>query len=123
MLSEKIIQREISNGLSAVCAWCEHHWATLREGATPGCQQADCGGPLKGLAFPRYKGPRPHLATYCFICGKDADMGVEFAARGSVGCCQAHEHTLRQMISQRRDGRAVVVNERLVPVVGSPAKT
>jgi hypothetical protein len=119
MLSEMIIKREIANGMSAVCAWCEHHWSALKEGRTPGCQQHDCGGPLKGLAFPRYKGPRPHLASYCFICGTDADMAVEFTGRGSVGCCKGHESSLRKMIA--RDGQAVVVNERLVPVVSTPA--
>jgi hypothetical protein len=118
MLNEKIIKLEIENGLSAVCAWCEHHWATLREGATPGCQQKDCGGPIKGRAFPFYKGPRPNLASYCFICGQDADLSVEFSGRGHVGCCAIHEVQLRKMLS--RSGHPVVVRERIVPVVAAP---
>jgi hypothetical protein len=115
MLNEKLIQREIDHGLSAVCAWCEHHWATLREGATPGCQQVGCGGPGTGRAFPRYRGPRPILATYCYICGQDADLAVEMGGQGAVGCCADHEALMRRMLS--RDGRPVVVREHLVQVV------
>lgn len=115
MLSEVVIQREIDNGMSAVCAWCEHHWATLKDGATPGCQQADCGGPMRGKAFPRYKGPRPNLASYCFICGQESDLSVEFSGGGHIGCCAPHEVQLRRMLS--RSGKPVVVRERIVPVV------
>lgn len=118
MLSETMVKKQIDGGVSAVCAWCEHYWVRLRDGGTPGCQQPDCGGPLSGKAFPRYKGPRPHLASYCFVCGTEADMAVEFTGRGSVGCCTGHESLLRKMIA--RDGQSVVVKERLVPVVGTP---
>jgi hypothetical protein len=117
MLSEKLIQREIDSGLSAVCAWCEHHWATLRDGTTPGCQQTDCGGPLKGRAFPRYKGPRADLASYCFICGKDADMAVQIDGKGFIGCCDSHKTLMMETF--KRKGGAVVVKERVVPLVRS----
>jgi hypothetical protein len=115
MLSEKLIQREIDHGLSAVCAWCEHHWVTLREGATPGCQQTECGGPMKDRAFPLYKGPRPHLASYCYICGVEADMAVGIGGKGTVGCCDAHQSLMRRMLS--RSGDPIVVKEHLVQVV------
>jgi len=115
-LTEALAQREIETGLSAVCAWCTHYWEAREQaaGRPCACAVADCGGPAAGRAFPRYRGPRPHLATYCFICGQPAVFGVTFhgASGGSLGCCRKHEPQLRQILARR--GMRVVVNERLV---------
>lgn len=125
MLNEFQVRREIEDtGLSAVCAWCERYWeAKARaEGHAFGCGVGGCGGPGVGGAFHLYKGPRPNKASYCYVCGAEADLAVEFhgAAGGLVGCCKAHEQTLRIMLS--RTGKPVVVNERLVPVIQTKAE-
>jgi hypothetical protein len=122
MLTEAMVQREIDTGLSAVCAWCLHYWeARGRAKGTPfACGAGGCGGPSQGRAFPRYNGPRPNKASYCFICGRDADMAVEFHAPdagGMVGCCAAHERMLKMVLANRR--AQLVVKERLVPVIGA----
>jgi hypothetical protein len=122
MLTEAQVQREIDTGLSAVCAWCLHYWEAKgrAHGAPFACGAGGCGGPSQGRAFPRYSGPRPHKASYCFICGRDADMAVEFhqpEAGGMVGCCKAHERMLKMVLANRR--AQLVVREQLVPVIAA----
>lgn len=116
MLTAEMAQREIDAGLAAVCAWCEHHWNVKQGQLRPGCQQAECGGPMVGRAFPLYRGPRPDKAAYCYVCGRESDMAVGFGSGGVIGCCENHEGMLRQMLA--RSSRKLVVRERVVPVLG-----
>ena len=120
MLDSAAVQKEIDTGLSAVCSWCTHYWdARARDGKAVRCSIAGCGGPGKGMAFPRYSGPRSNLASYCFVCGAEAQMAVEFhgSGGGMVGCCNEHEPLLRRILANQKP---LVVRERLVPVL-SPA--
>jgi len=125
MLTEVEVQREIEAGLSAVCAWCTHYWAAKAQMPLGmcGCGRVDCGGPIAGRAFPQYSGPRANKAAYCFVCGGEAQMAVEFhqeGAGGMVGCCADHERVLKGLLADRR--KKIVVRERLVPVIGVKAE-
>lgn len=120
MLTEAMVQKEIDTGLSAVCAWCTRYWEARgrAHGTAFACGVGGCGGPGQGRAFPKYAGPRPNKASYCFICGREADMAVEFHGQqgGMVGCCAKHERMLR-MVLANRPGTPMRVNERLVPAI------
>lgn len=121
MIDEKVAQAEIEVGLSAVCAWCEHFHNGRRDGMVS-CGK-NCGGPSVGMSFPEYKGPMDgRFATFCFICGKEADSAIEIGGR-MVGVCNRKGpggetcFDKFKILIQRIPNRKVVVKERVVPVV------
>ncbi len=74
-------QELMSTGLVFVCATCSRY-------EDSGCNE-ECGGPLKGLAYPRYDGPVT-LANWCYVCGDEADAALVPNGAGPVGCCRKH---------------------------------
>lgn len=119
MIDGKLAKREMSTGLTAICAWCEHYHNSKRDG-TVGCEQ-DCGGPMAGRAFPQYKGPmETMLQSFCYICGKEPSGGIMIGGR-MLGICETlgpNGQTCLdkfKLILDRRDN--VVVKEHVVPVI------
>lgn len=116
MLNAEQVKREIETGLSAVCAWCNRYWEAKDRmgGAAFQCGVHGCGGPSVGMAFPKYTGPRPNKATYCFVCGGDPAGAVEFHRTGGMlGFCMKHEALMRRILA-RVVGDKLVVGERIV---------
>jgi hypothetical protein len=94
----------VATGVSFVCATCDHFWWGIERGL-PHCKahvdRVACGGPITGLAYPRYSGPLVgNLRHFCFatgeaakfvICTKDggevgaSDRGIELVQSYSVG--------------------------------------
>lgn len=93
----------MQDGLSAVCATCEHYWEG-RDKKLPGFQCASpgpCGGPIAGNDFPHYKGPYGNLEQLCFVCGATPKLAVR--ARGklrTVGICEKHLPMLKKQAPQ-----------------------
>lgn len=122
MITSDMAQKEIETGLAAVCAWCEHYHSGRRNGVIS-CNKIECGGPRVGRSYPEYKGVmKDRMASFCFICGKDAEAGVLLEGR-LIGVCKnmgpGHKtcyDRFEEML--RRPDRDVVVNEVVVPAVG-----
>lgn len=75
--------------MAAVCRLCEH-LAEARDAGRDTCGQ-DCGGPMKGKTFPRYKGPLTpgYIASHCFICGDLTPITVGLHGK-MIGVCERH---------------------------------
>lgn len=95
-ISNEKVKAEVRNGLSFVCAMCEHWWRAKEE-RKERCVAAengqDCGGPVVGMTFPQYKGPldRSAWTEFCFMCGEDSMAAIE--VNGSLrmlGVCKRH---------------------------------
>ncbi len=83
------VRLAIESGTSAVCATCDHYWDAI-DRAAPSCGQ-QCGGPMSGMAFDKYKGPVTDLSRFCFVCMAPPSHAVR--AKGNVrvlGCCRQH---------------------------------
>ena len=54
--------------------------------------RVDCGGPMRGMAFPYYDGPlKGQLQNRCFVCGHKPDaVAVATKGGGRVGVCKKH---------------------------------
>ena len=79
--------------MAFVCRLCER-LAEARDAKRETCGQ-ECGGPMKGKHFPRYKGPLTpgFMASHCFICGEPTpiSMKVEGLIDGrEIGVCKRH---------------------------------
>lgn len=116
MIDAVKVDRMIENGLSAVCAWCENFWRVFDQhrGEEAHCGM-DCGGPASHMAFPKYRGPMEgRMLSFCFICGKDADAGVDIKGRGAIGVCEKHVPQLKRMLNSRVGSKPPVVREHEV---------
>jgi len=95
MLNSRPILKVIQSGTSFVCAHCEHFWWGV-DNRYEGCKaihdHIECSGPLRGMAFPNYKGPlEGHLSKYCFVCGHTPDATAIAREGGArVGVCTEH---------------------------------
>jgi len=99
------IDKAISGGLAAICAWCEHYW-----NGQAGCGlQNRCGGPMVGMSFPEYRGAF-NKARFCFICGREADHGIEIGD-GMIAACDKDIPTVMSLIHSR-PGVRVDVKEK-----------
>lgn len=122
MIDGKLAQKEISTGLAAVCAWCEHYHNGKRNGMV-GCGKEDeCGGPLARRMFPLYKGPMENmLSSFCYICGGEPSGGIMIGSK-VLGICDKmgpNGQTCMDKFKLILDGqRNVVVKEHVVPMVG-----
>ena len=82
-------------GTGFVCAHCENFWWGADHGHR-GCKAVhdavECSGPIRGLAFPYYKGPLDgQLEQYCFVCGHEPDATAVARVGGArVGVCDKH---------------------------------
>ena len=85
----------VSGGLSATCALCEHYHAAADQGAS-WCGQ-NCGGPMSGGAFEKYRGPIVDFSKACFVCGSPSTHAIRASGNVRVlGCCTAHVDTVKQ---------------------------
>src|SRR3954469_11615002 len=79
----------IQDGVSAVCALCEHFWNAVDK-QLPSCGQK-CGGPMSGGAFDKYKGPITDFSQMCFVCSSTATYAIRAKNNPRVlGCCTSH---------------------------------
>ncbi len=123
MLTKEMAEKQIAEGLSAVCAWCEHWHNNKDQFANVKCGQPDCGGPGGDIpmAFPKYKGPwQNNLVKLCLMCGAEPVAAVEIHGEGFLGICKRHMKPLKRLLShpggKPRVGKLPVVNERMVPI-------
>jgi hypothetical protein len=78
----------------------------------------ECGGPLKGKVFPRYRGPlTPGVtATKCFVCGEDAKDHVSDPNMTRIlGVCGKHFHLVRPTDPEKvkPEDRGIVVTRKV----------
>lgn len=88
----------VQNGLSVVCATCEHYWFA-KDKQAPWCGK-DCGGPVRGLAFPWYKGPIANMAAQCFVCGDTTSHLAKHRSR-FLGVCEHHRDLVSAWCEER----------------------
>lgn len=95
MLNGRPILKVLQQGVGFVCAHCEHFWWGI-DNNHQGCRAlhdgVPCSGPIRGQAFPYYKGPlKGQLAKFCFVCGKDpCATAVARDGGARVGVCESH---------------------------------
>lgn len=78
--------------LCFVCRHCEY-MAKAEDGGQKICGVKECGGPLKGRLFPKYKGPLEvtSLATHCFVCGDLAGINISMPDMSrTLAVCERH---------------------------------
>lgn len=83
----------VQNGVSIVCATCKRYWEARDKGLPePQCASSKrCAGPFAGMEFPEYDGPITDFSQWCFVCGADADYGLQSRGSGRVfGICSEH---------------------------------
>lgn len=120
MIKNPNAEELIRSGMSFVCAWCEHLWRVFaqNEGKEANCGMK-CGGPMAHDVFPKYKGPlEGQLAKFCFVCGKDADAGVDIGGKGMIGVCSGHIPQLKEMLDTAPGKARPVVHERQILKIG-----
>ena len=98
-----IIPVLVRNGLSFICANCENFWWSY-EKKLDKCRVHyigdRCGGPLVGMAFPKYKGPLiAAMSSFCFVCGNAAELSVSIGKVKCLGVCKKHS----EMIDKKDD--------------------
>ena len=116
MIDIEKVQSEIDDGLSAVCAWCENYWRVknINGGSGVVCGIRGCGGPMSGLAYPKYEGPlHKNVHMICHICGKEPTIMVE-VGNGMVGVCESGKNAKKRKVcfdvfKNNVAGRAIVV--------------
>lgn len=92
MLIGRDIAGAMANGVSFVCANCEHFWWGV-DRKLDGCKavhdRKECGGPIRNLAFPEYAGPLAgKLTSFCFLTGERSTCAVSTKG-GIVGATPA----------------------------------
>ena len=104
--------------LCYVCRHCEYMAKAEDEGKSV-CGVSDCGGPIKGRIFPKYRGPlgTVAMATQCFVCGAVAGISIHDPLR-NLAICERHLHILNLEIdrSQLKPEDRGVVRTRKVEV-------
>jgi len=91
MVTEELAEKLMTDGMVAICAWCEHLHEAKSKGAD-NCDMKGCGGPAALKSFPMYKGPLDHgalgsnLAKVCYLCGNEPDFGAMIGGR-LIGVC------------------------------------
>lgn len=97
-IESKDIRRLVSEGVSFVCAMCDHWWWSHGRGLAV-CRAAvesrECSGPIGGLCYPEYSGPlKRNLVRFCFRCGAQSIAAVEVFGKGMCGVCGEHMEML-----------------------------
>lgn len=91
-IDPKEVVKLTSEGIVFGCAACKHMHQAIDNGFD-GCQK-QCGSPLSGHVFEKYKGPvsKDYWPQICWVCGDESDMGLRFMDHGiTLGACEAHE--------------------------------
>lgn len=124
------VAEAVAGGLSPLCATCEHYWEGRdRNPDLPLCKMAGldsnpggkplCGGPLKGMSFPRYKGPMGEemIQSVCFMTGDQAAYGVRLGSSAgarllgiSAGRLPAFADQVMRSGSERLKGRVQIID-------------
>jgi len=104
------------SSLFFICRHCEA-MAAAWDGGRKTCG-ADCGGPLKGRMYPRYRGPLTPgvVATRCFVCGEGAADHVSDERMSRIlGVCGKHSHCVRRtdMSKVRPEDRGIVTTRKV----------
>lgn len=118
-ISEKLML----DGLSFVCAHCDHMLRAVSFGLDS-CMMSkdgqDCKGPLgnRPNAFPLYSGVLiGMMVNFCFVCGEAPDAAVELPIAGHVmlGVC---EHHMEMLSTHTPNGeRPPFVTKKYLPLV------
>lgn len=103
----------VQGGLCVVCATCERYWAAQDRGR-PHCGK-DCGGPVSGRAFPKYKGPMRDMTRHCFVCG-DTTMHVVHHPLRKLGVCEQHRTMVGTWCTNYGIGMERVVAEKVLKI-------
>lgn len=95
-----LIAQAMDRGLSPVCATCRKYWRARQKGV-PGdaCLAKQCGGPIKGMAFPEYDGPitERKFSEWCFVCAEKSTYGVIVPEADRIlGVCDRHVEYLHK---------------------------
>jgi len=103
--------------LCHVCRHCEY-MAKAEDEGNKICGVGECGGPAKGRAFPKYKGPLGPiaLASQCFVCGEVGNIGITILDR-TLACCEPHLHIANLEIDRsvlKPEDMGVVRTKRVV---------
>jgi len=71
-----------------ICKMC-YRMAEAIENGKLDCGVADCGGPIKGHAFPSYHGPltNEQKKQHCYRCGNDSQKVIQIGNEGELGVC------------------------------------
>lgn len=124
------IAAKVADGLSPICAHCDHYWEGRSRGL-PGdtCTATDgCAGPLRGDCFHEYKGPLTDFTRLCFVCGKPPQHGLRVKVSGTpllraIGICDAHIGMVRSEIELRFKSGLAPLRIDGVPVTPPRKKT
>lgn len=118
MIDADSANKAVKDGLVATCAWCERLWESRDRTGSLSCGE-DCGGPMSGRGFPRYKGPWGlGRARFCFKCGAEATSMAEFRENGGasnmIGICEDHMEVLKEIVGSRR---GTIVKEKKISIL------
>lgn len=108
----------IKGGLCAICAMCEYFWnARGRNKNDIDCGKK-CGGPVRGMTYPMYKGPLGNnIHTICFICGNYPDGAcVDIGGKGIVGICNEHIDLFKKMINSEKHVKINVKEKEVIKI-------
>lgn len=95
-LDSSKVRLAIIQGMSPVCATCEHYGAAQDRGLDS-CGKT-CGGPIVGMDFPLYKGPMTRLDNFCFACVSRSDFVIKVPlGTKHIGVCNKHLTLLDRM--------------------------
>jgi len=78
--------------LCFMCRFCEH-MADAEDRKEKVCGVKDCGGPMKGRLFPKYRGPleAASMASRCFVCGEPGPINISMPDMSrTLSVCERH---------------------------------
>ena len=85
----------VNQGFNIFCSTCPLLHEAKAKGAS-GCKESvsSCGGPLRGLTFPDYKGPvsRDRFNEICLVCGSFENLRQAVYVQGKHTFSLCHEH-------------------------------
>lgn len=119
MIDPELVEYAVTQeGLSFVCAMCEHYW-DARDAGSYHCGKLECGGPMSGHSFPDYKGPiaGDKWSDFCFVCGCPDDLdGVRVILGGptgpgirTLGVCPTHRGLLDELTPAQAHAQGIQV--------------
>lgn len=110
-MSPEDVQAAIAQGVSIVCATCNHFWEGVERNAPQCTAPSPCGSPIVGDVFSHYKGPITDFTRFCFVCGAPPakTLKVENLVR-LIGVCEKHREYLRNLRATAPGVRPIQVN-------------
>ena len=93
------VQSAVAQGVSIVCATCDHFWEGVGRNLGRCTAPGPCGSPIAGDVFTHYQGPITDFTRYCFVCGEQPAkvLKVENLIR-LIGVCEKHRSYLRDLV-------------------------